>query len=181
MPSGDEVPTTPGPIATMATSAWATWRARASADGTDTASRSPPNACPAVMVTSISPTRGHRVDEVGDHDRERGPVGHDVGDPRVRVGGADRGGHAGHLAVEAPDDHGHAAEVGGGRVVVLLGGAGVDLEARVAQLHDVAGTGFLEHLALGVPVDDVPAAGAEPEVDGGGVEHDPVADRDRRR
>ena len=69
VPSGEEVPTTPGPIATMATSACATCRARASADGTDTASRSPPNACPAVMVTSINPTARHRVDQIGDHDR----------------------------------------------------------------------------------------------------------------
>ena len=41
------------------------------------------------------------------------------------------------------------------------------------------GPGSSNSVALRVPVDDVPAAGAEPEVDGGGVEHHPVADRDR--
>ena len=50
VPRPEPVPTTPGPMPTIVTSARATCRASASAPGTDTASRSPPNACPAVMV-----------------------------------------------------------------------------------------------------------------------------------
>ena len=134
------VPTTPGPIATMATSAWATWRARARADGTDTASRSPPNAWPAVMVTSMSPALVTACDEVGDGERQRGAVGHHVGDARAS-GWASLDGrrHARHLAVQAarPPPACPPRSVSDA-CAVLLGGAGVDLEARVAELHDVA-------------------------------------------
>ena len=56
---------------------------------------------------------------------------------------------------------------------VLLGRAGVDLQARVAELHDVAGARLLD-TSRQVPVDDVPAAGAEAELDRGGVEHDAI-------
>jgi hypothetical protein len=53
VPSRVAVPTTPGPMATTAASAPARWRATARAESTVTASRSPPKACPAVIVTSI--------------------------------------------------------------------------------------------------------------------------------
>ena len=59
-----------------------------------------------------------------------------------------------------------------------LVGAGVDLEAGVAELHDVIGTGRANLVAGQVPVHDVPSARAQTELDGGGVEDDPVPDRD---
>src|SRR3546814_14585710 len=59
--------------------------------------------------------------------------------------------------------------------------AGVDLEARVAELHDVAGAGLLEALAGQVPVHDVPAAGAEAELDRRRVDHHRVTDGDGAR
>ncbi len=179
VPSGDDVPTTPGPIATIVASAWAAWRARARADGTDTASRSTTEGMAGGDRDVDETGPGDGMHEVGDGDRQGGAVGHDVGEARVRVGVLDGRRHAGHLAVQASHDHRHAAQVGVGRDAVLLGGAGVHLEARVAELHDVARTGVLEHLACGVPVDDVPPAGAEAELDGRGVEHDAVTDRDR--
>ena len=77
------VPTTPGPMATTTTSAPATATARASADGTLTASRSPPKAWPAVTVHVEQrplPQRGHQV---GQGERQRGAVGHHVGDARA--------------------------------------------------------------------------------------------------
>ena len=54
-PSTVPVPTMPGPMATMATPAPTTWRAAASPEKTFTHSRSPPKACPQVMVTSMTP------------------------------------------------------------------------------------------------------------------------------
>ena len=84
----------------------------------------------------------------------------------------------GHLAVDAARHDGRAAEVGR-HLAGLLRAAGVGLEARVAELHDVAGPGLVPRRAGQVPVHDVPAAGAEAEVDAGGVEDDVVADRDR--
>src|SRR3546814_17518385 len=59
--------------------------------------------------------------------------------------------------------------------------AGVDLEARVAELHDVAGAGLLEALAGQVPVHDVPAAGAEAELDRRRVDHPRVTRSEERR
>ena len=70
-------------------------------------------------------------------------------------------------------DHRHAVDRLdlGERLEVLLGAADVGLEARVAALDDVAGPGSLPLVAREVPVHDVPAAGAEPELDRGGVHH----------
>ena len=82
VPRVEPVPTTPGPMATTTTSAPATRTARSSADGTATASRSPPKAWPAVTVTSSSarsPQLGHQV---GQGERQRGAVGHHVADAR---------------------------------------------------------------------------------------------------
>ena len=78
-------------------------------------------------------------------------------------------------------DHRHAVDRVdlGQRLEVLLGAADVGLEAGVAALDDVAGPGLAPAVTLEVPVHDVPAAGAEPELDGGGVHHDAVAQLDR--
>jgi hypothetical protein len=54
-PQRDPVPTLPGPSATTTVSAPATPRAARSAEYRLTASRSPPNDCPAVIVTSSRP------------------------------------------------------------------------------------------------------------------------------
>ena len=66
VPSRVPVPTTPGPMATTTTSASSAWRARASADGTLTASRSPPKAWPAVTVPSSRPALAQLGDEVAE-------------------------------------------------------------------------------------------------------------------
>ena len=79
-------------------------------------------------------------------------------------------------------DDGEAGGVGAAaerRVEVLLSRAGVGLEAGVPQLHDVARARVDPLAARQVPVDEVPAAGPELEVDRGGVEDHRVAGRDR--
>src|SRR5680860_100996 len=53
------------------------------------------------------------------------------------------------------------------------------LQAGVPGLEDVAGPLLAPGLTGQVPVDDMPSAGAEPELDRGGVHHDSVAGRDR--
>ena len=63
--------------------------------------------------------------------------------------------------------------------MVLLGGAGVGLQAGVAQLHEVPAAGRAHSLAGQVPVHDVPTAGAQAQLDRGGVQHHPVADGHR--
>src|SRR5680860_325156 len=55
----------------------------------------------------------------------------------------------------------------------------VGLQAGVPGLEDVAGPLLAPGLTGQVPVDDMPSAGAEPELDRGGVHHDSVAGRDR--
>ena len=65
---------------------------------------------------------------------------------------------------------------------VLLGAADVGLQARVARLHACARARARDHSSrVEVPVHDVPAAGAEPELDRGRVHDDAVADVDRAR
>ena len=64
---------------------------------------------------------------------------------------------------------------------VLLGAADVGLQARVAALMMCPGPGSDHSRAGEVPVHDVPAAGAEPELDRGGVHDDLVADGRPRR
>src|SRR5262245_24633068 len=61
---------------------------------------------------------------------------------------------------------------------MLLGAAGAALNARVAALDDVTGSSFVPVVAREVPVHDVPATSAEPELDGSGVHHDAVTHRD---
>ena len=79
--------------------------------GTDTASRSPPNACPAVTVPASRPPSRHGRHEVGQGERQGGAVGHHVGDPRRRgATRADRHHHRGHLAVQPAHHHRHAVE-----------------------------------------------------------------------
>ena len=75
-----------------------------------------------------------------------------------------------------PVDRVDVGELG---VEVLLGAADVGLQARVPGLDDVA-RALLGPLVAGeVPVHDVPAAGAEPELDRGRVHDHVVAVRDR--
>ena len=91
VPSGEPVPTTPGPMPTMvdvgAAARGGPARAR---DGTDTASRSPPKACPAVMVAARRPAATIADHQVGQRERQGRAVGHHVGDARRRRGGQDR-------------------------------------------------------------------------------------------
>jgi hypothetical protein len=65
-----------------------------------------------------------------------------------------------------------------GRSEASSSAAPVSAWRLVAQLHDVAGPGFGPLVAFEVPVHDVPSAGAESQLDGGGVDDDPIADRD---
>ena len=118
------------------------------------------------------------VHEVGQRQRQGGAVGHHVGDagPGPQVA-QHRGDHA-DLAVQRAGDDRQTVEAEPAGPDVLLGRAGVGLQARVAELHDVAAPGPPRPRRQ-VPVHDVPAAGAEPQLDGGGVEHDLVADRHR--
>src|SRR5574341_616805 len=60
---------------------------------------------------------------------------------------------------------------------MLLGAADVGLEARVATLDDVPRAALAPGVARQVPMHDVPAAGAEPQLDGRGVDDDAVAGR----
>ena len=55
------------------------------------------------------------------------------------------------------------------------------LDARVAAFDDVTRASLVPFVACEVPVHDVPAASAEPELDRSGVHDDAVADRDRAR
>ena len=131
------------------------------------------------MVASSEVALAHRGDEIRHRDRQAGAVGHHVREPRagraVLEGGRDRR----DLAVERRRDHRHAVDRLhlGERLEVLLGAADVGLEARVAALDDVAGPALVPFVACEVPVHDVPAAGAEPELDRGGVHHDAIAER----
>ena len=90
--------------------------------------------------------------------------------------GPDRDRHRRHLAVQRRRHDGHPLDrLGlGERLEVLLGAADVGLEAGVPTLDDVAGTPLAPFVTGEVPVHDVPAAGAEPELDRGGVHHDVV-------
>ena len=129
----------------------------------------------------VDQPRGAQVrDEVGQRERQPGAVGHHVREAAVRARGrVNAAAHRGHLAVQRRRDHRHAVDRLdlGQRLEVLLGAPDVGLEARVAALDDVAGPGFAPLVAREVPVHDVPAAGAEAELDRGGVHHDVVAQR----
>ena len=124
------------------------------------------------------PGTPHGDDQVGQGQRQRRAVGHHVRDPRVGPPVEERRRHDRHLAVERAHHHGRAAQVGRD-VVGLLGRTRVALQRRVPHLHDVARAGLHQLVAGQVPVHDVPAAGAEAELDGGGVQHHAVADGDR--
>ena len=155
-----------------------TCRATASAEYTETASKSPPNAWPQVTVASMRPRSRSVGDEVRECERQRGAVGHDVGEPRVGSEVLERDRDRGELAVQRGGDDRHAVDrvdVGQLRVEVLLGAAHVGLQARVPGLDDVAGTLLGPRGPREVPVHDVPAAGTEPELDRGRVHDDVVA------
>ena len=111
-------------------------------------------------------------------ERQRGAVGHHVREARTRGAVLERDRDRRHLAVQRGRDDGHPVDRldVGERVEVLLGAADVGLEARVAGLDDVAGPLLVPLVAGEVPVHDVPAAGAEPELDRGGVHDDVVAE-----
>ena len=173
----------PGPIATTATSAAATWRATASAENTDTASKSPPNACPYVTVASSELPGGQLRDEVGQREWQPGPIGHDVDDSGVGCGVLDGRRDRGELAVQRGGDDRHPVDRldVGQRLEVLLGAADVGLQARVPPLDDVPGPPLAPRGAFEVPVHDVPATGAQPELDGRGVDDHPIAGGDVAR
>ena len=189
-PRAVPVPTIPGPIATIATSAPATCRAIISAENTLTASWSPPNVWPQVIVVSTRP-RSRRV--ATRSLSASGSAAPSVMTYAMRASGrTDRmpTATAGSWLCSGVATTGSPVGVGVGadrRVEVLLGRADVGLEARVAQLHDVARAGLDPLAAREVPVHEVPAAGAEPEVDRGGVHddasraHGPVSWSARRR
>jgi hypothetical protein len=116
--------------------------------------------------------------EVRERERQAGTVGHDVGDAGLGPNRPDRHRDRRELAVQRRGDDGHPPDRLrlGQRLEVLLGAADVGLEAGVPTLDDVAGTPLTPFVTREVPVHDVPAAGSEPELDGGGV-HDDVVER----
>ncbi len=116
--------------------------------------------------------------EVGQGQWQRSTVGHDVGDARRGREVVDRRRQDTYLAVEAADDDRHLLQVRGQVGVLLFGRTSVDLQARVADLHDVARSWLGPRVALEVPVHDVPSACAQTEVDRGCVHHDPIAHSD---
>ena len=83
--------------------------------GTDTASRSPPKAWPAVMVPSRTPRAPQVGDEVAERQRQRGAVGHHVGDAGRRAQVRDDGGDHGDLAVQRARHDRHARSSVAGR------------------------------------------------------------------
>lgn len=112
---------------------------------------------------------------------QAGSVRHHVGQAGFGSRLLEGDGHGGELAVEAGGHHRHPVhrlDLGEG-LGVLLGRADVGLEARVAGLDHVPRPPLAPGLPLQVPVHDVPAAGAEAELDGGRVHHHPVADGHR--
>ena len=119
----------------------------------------------------------HLRDEIGQRERKRGAVGHHVRDAAVGTRTLERGRDRRHLAVQGRGDHRHAPDRGDVDHLgpVLLGAADVGLDARVARLDDVARTRLRPIGAGEVPMHDVPAARAEPELDCGGVDDDLVA------
>jgi hypothetical protein len=80
--------------------------------------------------------------------REGAAVGHDVGDPRVRVSGSDAGEHRRERGVQVRDDHRHPRQVVGVgevsvvRAVLLVDGEQHLLHRGVARLDDVPGAGL---------------------------------------
>ena len=126
----------------------------------------------------LGPQRRH---DVGQRDRQAGAVGHHVGEALARRALGERGRDRRDLAVQRGGDHRHAVDRIdlGQRLDVLLAAADVGLDARVAALDDVAGPALVPFVAGEVPVHDVPPAGAEPELDRGGVHDHRVAEADR--
>ena len=92
-----------------------------------------------------------RGDEVGQREGQRGPVGHDVGDARVRPDAAHPEDRGRQLRVERHVDHGQAAEVVG-RFADDLAKYGLDKSAFsvTAKLN----TGGERTVVLGAKVDD---------------------------
>ena len=118
--------------------------------------------------------------EIRQCERQRGTVGHHVREARVGPALLERDRDRRQLAVQRGGDDGHALDRDdvGELGPVLLGAADVGLEAGVARLDDVPRAG-LGPLGSGeVPVHDVPATGAEPELDRGRVHDDVVAEVD---
>ena len=180
-PSRVLVPTMPGPIATTAASACATCardrERRVDRHRLEVAAERVAARDGGVEEVALA----QRGDEIRQRHRQAGAVGHDVREPSPGRAVLERGRDRRHLAVERRRDHGHAVDRLhlGERLEVLLGAPDVGLEARVAALDDVAGPALVPFVAAQVPVHDVPAAGAEPELDRGGVHHDGIAERDR--
>jgi hypothetical protein len=141
--------------------------------GTLSASTSPPKACPAVTV----PTRRSRSrsgHEIAHRQRQGRAVGHHVGHAGARAGVGDacaRWRGAGCARRRPP----RACRRGRRATRPAPPGAGVDLEAGVAELHEVPGSGLGPRGSGEVAVHDVPPAAPQAEVDGGGVDHHLVA------
>ena len=115
--------------------------------------------------------------QVGQRQGECRAVGHHVGQAAARgtLGEGQR--HHRHLAVHGAGHHGHATEGPVGLRVGELGGAGIELEAGVPELHDVVGARPFEPVAGQVPVHHVPATRPQRQVHRSGVEHHPVPHR----
>ena len=175
VPSAVPVPTTPGPMPTTTTSAPSTWRASVRADGhvdrLEVAAEGVAGGDGAVEQARLAHASATRSREASG---QGGAVGHHVDEPGL---GAGRPWAA--ATTRAPGCAGVQTTTGmpssaAGRSAWCSSAApGVDLQARVAQLHDVAGPGLAPRVAGEVPVHDVPAAGAEAELDRGGVARPP--------
>ena len=105
-PSGEPVPTMPGPIEQTATSKPCA-AAQASAEATPTACASPPTDAPAAIAISTRPRSFNARSGIRKRDRQR-PAGElDVRDPHA-LPDARRGGH--DLRVERAADDGHPVQ-----------------------------------------------------------------------
>lgn len=79
--------------------------------------------------------------------------------------------------MHAAHDDRNAAEVAVGLTPAVKSGcAHIHLKRRVTHLHDVVIAGVDELRCVEIPVDETPAAGAQPKVDGGRVDDDIVVD-----
>ena len=133
------VPTDPGPIPTRMTSASSRCRASDSAERTLTASRSPPKAWPAVTVRVDDRLRTTRSATRSDNaSGSAAGVGHHVDHAQRLVDRLHRRRRARQLAVQRRARRPGVPSRRRGHRPSSSADAGVGLQARVPQLHDVA-------------------------------------------
>ncbi len=122
------------------------------------------------------PTGPELRDQIRQGDGQPGAVGHHVRESRGWAPRLERCSDRRDLAVQRRSDDRHPVDALDlrERLEMFLGTADIGLEARVAALDDVSRSWFAPLAALEIPVDDVPAARAEAELDGCRVHDDAV-------